>query len=281
MKPYDKGCLSSSEVYFYTAPPYVKNTFFYPLCAGHYQCTSDYCVTRNNYDSYLLMYIKKGRGCLSAGGRTWDFHEGQAVLVNCYLPHIYKADSDMDFYWVHFDGATSGGYADLIYQNIGHVMTLKNALKFEDLMEKIFLNLSGSSVDEVSCSKYIVELLSEILLLKEAPQKPLYSDSIEDIVSYISNNVTNRLSLNELAERAGLSPYYFTRIFKQQTGYTPHNFIILARINVAKFYLKSSTFSIKEICYISGFSGEATFCSTFKRIVGVSPARYRSSLING
>lgn len=275
MKPFDAGCLPESDVYFYTATSQARETFFYPLCAGHYYCTPGYYVSRTNYDSYLLIYAKRGSGCLEAEGETFPFHEGQALLVDCYKPHTYYATGDLEIFWVHFDGATSRQYLSLIYQNLGHVADMKNLLAFEKLLDKLISMLSSSNVSEPLCSKCLVQLLTEILISQDVSSKDSYSSIIEDTIAFISNNIAGQLSLEELSGRVGLSPYYFTRLFKQETGYTPHEYVIHARINIAKFYLKSSAFPIKEICYNSGFSSESSFCSTFKKICGVTPTKYR------
>jgi transcriptional regulator GlxA family with amidase domain len=83
-----------------------------------------------------------------------------------------------------------------------------------------------------------------------------------------------------LAGRVSLSRYYFTRLFKKETGYTPHKYVLMARINAAKFYLKSSRLSIKEISASCGFANECGFCAAFRRIVGITPMVYRNSITN-
>lgn len=51
-----------SETYFHTPSPLAKKTFLYPVCLGHYYCDEEYCVARNNYDSFLMMLVVKGQG---------------------------------------------------------------------------------------------------------------------------------------------------------------------------------------------------------------------------
>ncbi|MDR1136711.1 MAG: helix-turn-helix domain-containing protein [Synergistaceae bacterium] len=50
--------------------------------------------------------------------------------------------------------------------------------------------------------------------------------------------------------------YYFARLFKKETGYTPHKYVLTARINAAKFYLKRAALSVREISLSRGFSSE-------------------------
>ncbi len=91
----------------------------------------------------------------------------------------------------------------------------------------------------------------------------------------MNEHLTEPLTLDDLAARASLSPYYFTRLFKKETGFTPHEYLIAMRINSAKFLLKTTSASIKEICFLTGFASESSFCTTFKKWVNATPSSYR------
>lgn len=286
MRPIDTGCLKESEVYFYTPGDQAKRTFFYPLCAGHYFCSPDYRVQRNNYDSFLFMYVKKGGGFLTIPAapegdqiwKTYEFHEGDVISVDCYRPHIYGTAMGSEILWLHFDGASSREYFQMIHSVNGPVCHLKNTLEVEKTLQKIMTMISSQkNINDAACSLCIVQLLTYALLSEQGADPDECSPGIiEDTISYISSHIGEDLPLKLLADRAGLSPFYFTRLFKKETGYTPHNYIIQSRINIAKFYLKSSSYSIKEICYNSGFPNESSFCSTFKKICNMTPSEYKA-----
>ncbi len=277
MLPIDTGCSPQSEVFFYTAGEQTKEMFFYPLCVGHYFCDSTYRVQRNNFNSFLLIYIKKGTGYLITGNKRYLFHSEDVVIVDCYQPHTYATTKDSELMWFHFDGSNSRDYVRSIFGSNGPVCSVKNLLSFEKDLNRILLMVSSQiSVNDILCSYYIVKLLTDILLSTAKPDKKNHtSEIIEDSISHINSHLSESLSLNQLSSRAGLSPYYFTRLFKKETGYTPHNYILQSRINIAKFYLKSSAYSVKEICYNSGFPTESSFCTTFKKICGMTPSEYR------
>lgn len=278
MRPIDTGCYPTSEVFFYTPGDQAKRTFFYPLCAGHYYCDSSYQVQRNNYDSFLLIYVKKGAGYLTIQNKTYPFHAGDLVSVDCYQPHIYGTTKDSEILWVHFDGSTSREYIQMLHSTGGPVCSLKNELRAEkELLNIIRIISSPEHINDALCSCSIVRIMTEALTSTENNrEQDQTSRIIEDTISYISTHICEELPLQLLASRAGLSPFYFTRLFKKETGYTPHNYIIHSRINIAKFYLKSSNYSIKEICFNSGFPTESSFCTTFKKICKMTPGEFRN-----
>lgn len=95
------------------------------------------------------------------------------------------------------------------------------------------------------------------------------------VLDLIENDLSQDLSLKILAATAGLSEYHFLRMFKQSTGYTPHQYVISQRIERAKELLKKTDMSITEIAYLLGFSSSAHFTHHFRRKTGVTPSELR------
>jgi AraC family transcriptional regulator len=92
---------------------------------------------------------------------------------------------------------------------------------------------------------------------------------------------TNQAKAPSLAEIAGplrLHPTFFCRAFKQSTGLSPHRYLLEHRVNRAKEMMKDQKRTLTEIALDCGFSGPSQFSIVFKRITGISPRGYRSSL---
>lgn len=279
MLSFEPGVLKNSDYYVYTASAQAQKTFFYPVCTGYFYYDSNYSLKRNSYDSFLIMYVKKGRCTIQVSGRTYSASEHQIVMLDCYQPHAYHTTTGWEALWIHFDGATSREYFQLITADSGPVITLQDRYKFEKYLEKIYrIFRDNASVKEALVSQYITCLLTELLVSREirSPQH-IQADVIEETTAYMYEHMTENLTLNDLAARASLSPYYFTRLFKKETGFTPHEYLIAIRINSAKFLLKTTPVSIKEICFCTGFSNESSFCTTFKKWVKITPSEYRIS----
>lgn len=114
------------------------------------------------------------------------------------------------------------------------------------------------------------------LLLSTPADKDKTSDSMADITSYINEHFAEDITIKDLAERALLSPYHFIRLFKKQVGFTPHEYLVNTRINTARYLLKNTGMSTKDICFQCGFSSESVFCNAFKKNTGQTPSAYRS-----
>ncbi len=93
-------------------------------------------------------------------------------------------------------------------------------------------------------------------------------------VNYIRQNLHQKLSLEKIAKMAYLSKSNFFKLFKQELGISPNDFIIGERIAQAKQLLRMQK-SVKEVAYQTGFSDSNYFIKAFKAIVGLTPKIYQ------
>ncbi|MGY5452351.1 helix-turn-helix transcriptional regulator [Agarivorans sp. MS3-6] len=94
---------------------------------------------------------------------------------------------------------------------------------------------------------------------------------------YIEAHLADNISLHQLAQLVDLSDYHFARMFKQSSGYSPHQYLSIRRIDYAKQLLGKPALSLTEIAYHVGFSSQAHFSARFKQLTGFSPKAYRNN----
>lgn len=252
--------------------------FFYPICVGHFIYDAGYRLDRENYDSFLVELIQRGSFTLETNGQRYHVTEGNVVIVDCYKPHKYYSDTGWESLWLHFDGVSARNYYEQIIQSSGPVMSLKDNYHVEKNLNRVFqLFHTRKSPVEALMSQYICAVLTDLLVcLPDVEYEQRHSHIIEDTVTYINENLCRNLSIEDLSEQASLSSYHFIRVFKRETGYTPHEYIVLARTNLAKYLLKNTTMSVKEVSLTAGYSSESIFCTSFRKREGFTPSQYRS-----
>jgi AraC family transcriptional regulator len=103
---------------------------------------------------------------------------------------------------------------------------------------------------------------------------------LKHVLDYIAANLDENISLSQLAAIAGMSPHYFSELFKQSTGQAPHNYVLLQRIERAKQQLRDPQRSIIDAGLDAGFQNSSHFARMFRKLVGTTPSRYRADNVS-
>jgi len=120
-------------------------------------------------------------------------------------------------------------------------------------------------------NRYTVQRYTPALYKRGLPRYRL-----KRVLDYIGDNLTEDLGLSQLAGLAGMSPHYFAELFKRSTGYAPHRYVMLQRIERAKQALRDPERGVTEAGIDAGFQNPSHFAHVFRRFVGVSPSTFRS-----
>ncbi len=277
MKSCEALIANESEYYVYAPSVLAKAAFYYVICAGHFLYEPGYELRRDSYDSFLLLYIEEGELQLEYSGQLKKAAEGDFVFLNCYEPHAYRTKDGCRCLWCHMDGKGTAEYYRAVIARLGNVFSIKNTFPVVFKMKEIFeMFAPGAVIKEPLVSKYLTDILTAFLLY-EPETLATERDVSEHTISYINEHFKDKVTTEVLAKNAGLSPFHFIRIFKEETGITPHEYLLRTRIDMAKYLLKNTNMAVKDICFATGFSCESVFCSAFKRSSGLSPNAYRKS----
>lgn len=139
--------------------------------------------------------------------------------------------------------------------------------------------LSGFSlVDEVSSVQELADELDTMLLncmqedgVKDANAK----NKVRLAIAYMEENYNQNIIINELAERYGMSPNYFSSIFKKEMKQSAVNYLTKLRVDKAAQYLKDTGESVADISRRVGYEDSQYFFRVFKKATGVTPLMYR------
>jgi AraC-like DNA-binding protein/ligand-binding sensor protein len=104
-----------------------------------------------------------------------------------------------------------------------------------------------------------------------------HADVIFKAVNFIKANYMKKIVLEDVAGSVYLSPAYFSRVFKQETGHNFSNYLNKIRIDESKKLLKNAGVNISDIAGMVGYEDQSYFSKVFKKITGVSPLKFRQS----
>lgn len=114
------------------------------------------------------------------------------------------------------------------------------------------------------------------IMMRKEEQSSSVIDKAKD---YISARYSKDISLDDVSREVDISPYYFSKIFKEETGENFIEYVTNIRIAKAKELLQTSDLSIKEICGEVGYADPNYFSRTFKKNVGVTPTEYKEGKV--
>ncbi len=189
---------------------------------------------------------------------------------------------------------TAGEFFDwMVDNNPDSRMAIRlKVLEFVLWAEHIAYENGGMTYEFNTRSDYLPEVMNAadaetlrkwfILKVGEACQNVLHKASersvsqVETAKEYIRDNYSKDISLDDVSRRVNISPYYFSKIFKEETGEGFVEYLTGVRMEKAKELLSTTECSMKEICSMVGYSDPNYFSRSFKKNVGVTPTEYKA-----
>jgi AraC family transcriptional regulator len=157
----------------------------------------------------------------------------------------------------------------------------------DPLLSQIITTLAEETEDGFA-DRILVESLGTALCIRIAQHfvgqlplpssKGLSSERLRRVRDYVEAHIDEDLSLTVLADIACLSPYHFSRSFKEATGTGPQRYVIGRRIERAKTLLRRTNRPLALIAQEAGFADQSHLTSIFHREIGVTPGRFRAAL---
>lgn len=175
--------------------------------------------------------------------------------INC-MPHM-KGTLE----WMEYVGTTLTGKVNL------------NTKEHDAFMNLVYQY--NNTVDELKKLAILVEILSMVskLFKTTAPIPTSTPDSILEKALIIIEENFHDIKISEISKKLFISNSHFSKVFTQQCGITPKNYLLLRKIAEAKKFLYMGI-SVKEAGFLSGFSDYSNFIRTFKNIEGCSPGNF-------
>ena len=249
------------------------------------------------HNFYEILYVLEGEYSSLVEDKCYRMKKGDFLLIDQNCMHRYQYDEEKHdssrriILWISAQMLSSLGNEGT---DLAACFRKKEScayhfpIYYEELLQGYLLKLAMTKMQE-SVDPEMKKLMDKGLLtlfftyLNVLCEKKEYQFAegglvrdpmVEQVSEYIDAHLTEKITVDMLAEQAHMSKYYFLRKFKENTGMTVHTFLINKRLIEACEALKRGA-SVTESFQGSGFSDYSSFLRNFRETYGVSPGKYR------
>ena len=223
-----------------------------------------------NYNE--VIYVVKGVVKIYEDDRKYELHKGDCITLEKGRRHggWEGAEKDVGFYWVEFDSDT-----DFI-DDIKNVAFGAND-SFITLVRQL-VHIAGTlQYPKDACDCYVRLLLNEMKICAERGRNTVYP-VCGIIAEWVQNNCDQKIDVDDIADMFGYNKDYISRAFKKNFGMNLKEYIDAERLKYIKGLLMSTSYPLKQIAQMTGFSNYKSFLKFFSYHSDKSPNEYRKQL---
>ncbi len=243
------------------------------------------------HSEFELIYIRKGLLRMDLDGETFDAVEGDVIFVMGGVCHSgIPCDCEYEClvfnldYFVRQNSVGNQKINNILSHR--HIVLCKLPSQVDGLgvVVKRLMNVMRGAQDgyELLVHGLMCELLGIIVcnhLYSDVAMQPQRSQnqqtSLKNAIQYIEENYARHISLEDLAQAAGMNRKYFCSFFRNMTFKTPFEYLNAYRVGVAGTQLLSTEKTITEIACFCGFNDASYFAKVFRKHMGETPLAYR------
>jgi AraC-like DNA-binding protein len=238
---------------------------------------------REDVGTYIFQYTLSGRGVFEINNEEYAVSPGKAFLVGVPGNHRYYLPEKSDkwkFIFITLRSQEAQKYWDFINQTYGYVFDIASD---SSLIQKLLSTYKETTENKIN-DPYITSLKAYEFVMEcyrhfksWTKLKNAIPDNISRALVYMQTQYPYPLTLEDIANEANLSKYYFIKKFKEYMSIPPLKYLTNYRIEKAFHFLQHTDKTIKDISEQVGFADPNYFNKVFRKIVGTSPGQFRQS----
>lgn len=228
-------------------------------------------VLSQTHKYHEIVYYKNGSGHTTIDGAVYAFHGGCVAVIPAQVVHDEEHTENGEVYFCLFE--CNEDISRMFQEKV--VFCSKELLALvEDSFHQIESEYGGNLLYEEPMLNHHLTLM--LIRLAGSASRTKYSDeTIAYVRAYICSYYRSRIRWDILAQTVGYSESRMRHLFTEKYGQSPHQFLLLTRIAVAKGMIEEDMKSLEEIARECGFSTPSKFSEYFRQNVGVTPNQYR------
>lgn len=236
---------------------------------------------------YLFHYIISGRGVLHSNDEREVTHyytlgQGEGFLICPGQINTYAADKadPWKYVWLEFDGLRAAEYLTSAGLGVGQPIyrpeSAAGGAAVRDTMLYIADHPDASTLHLIGhLCLFLDGVIRTSSTRKKAPGSQLQDFYMQEAVAYMEHNYQRELTVAEIADACKLNRSYFSKLFHENMGCPPQEFLIRLRLSKAAEMMRTTSRPISEISMLCGYPNQLHFSHAFKKRYGMPPREWR------
>lgn len=246
--------------------------------AWHLTVAPNWRIPCRRNDDYSLIYIRDGTGSYTIDGTEYAMEPGRIILLSPEMTYFAEQNpiNPPRLTSFRFGAYESGSGSPFLPEPFYLVFSDKGLAGGEGFLPAFTRLYHQAAADPypyqpAACGAALASLLIFIYSVLSTETRQPHDPRITKARIFIDQTVTRHVTLKELAECAGLSPKYFSKLFHSQYGKTPQQYILYARMRYGKYLLEETGESVRSVALALGYGDPYIFSKLFKQVYGYSP----------
>ena len=297
------------KIYENNVPVFTREDFFRDNESVYIQLSDEfkeYVGIVHKHEFIEIVYIISGRATHIVDGKSYQVKKGDISVINRKEEHCFFADEEYEEKFIAYDlmfttdflnnDILSGEdfvalsksflFYSLFPDENGYIPRLNLVencnFEFGSIFDKIYYEYKNRTAGYINLIRvYTAELIIKIFRKIESSEKGILSHSqreiVKSVIDYIKTNYNISIRMEDISSKLFFNKNYIGKLFKQETGMTPVQYIASLRYEKSAHLLRHTDMPISEIAQAVGFSDTLYFSRFFHEFAGRSPSAFRKA----
>lgn len=244
--------------------------------AGKYHCKPDYATGNFEHSNRTqLFYHLEGEAVLQNGRVSSSVTRGDLLIFPSNHPFNYQSDATIRHHWVGVEGVWPRQFAQQGLHHLTLAYNSKIEAKFVAIREVLILRKPGHALQAVGLLYELMAWVAAVGSDVASTSHSTYPETVQNAITHLRENYATKYRAAETATAVGVSQSHLRALFEKWLGESPRQFHTRYRIDQAARLLNEQQLSVTEVAYHLGFADARHFSRTFKRVMSMSPGKYR------
>lgn len=275
----------------------IDQMHFLVLHVGEAHCVADWNYKHVCSPFTRIYYVTRGHARIELPDCLHDLRPGHMYIIPAFTLHSYECHEEFDHYYVHiyneseynvledFDLPTEIEADERMLGYIQRLCHLCPGMELQQYEPRSYDNTPALSrctlqnkrrgLAERIESRAIIYLLLAAFIREASPHPHTKDERVVKVLDYLRTHLTDKLSLEQLADLSCMSGDHLIRLFRREMHTTPFGYLHQKRMERAQLRLATENVTVGEVACQLGFDDPAYFSRVFKAATGLTPVAYR------